>query len=114
MGISLRAILALLNLVRIIVAIPSLIGHTRSDNFTHQPPNISTIQQELGRHLSKDASIYFPGSPGYINDTERWAPNTASNFSLVVVPAIDRDVAATVFCSSTLRSSRFETADRKA
>lgn len=97
MGISLRAILALLNLVRIIVATPSPIGHTLSDNFTHLSPSISTIQQELGHHLSQHASIYFPGSPSYINDTERWAPNTESNFYLVVVPAIDRDVAATVF-----------------
>lgn len=96
MGVFLRVFLAILNLVPILVAIPSPIGYTPSDNFTHLSPNISTIQQELGRHLSKGASIYFPGSSSYINDTERWAPNTESNFSLVVVPAIDRDVAATV------------------
>ena len=96
MRISLRVILALLSLIPIITAIPSFIGHTRSDSFTRLSPNISTVQQELGRRLSKNASIYFPGSPGYISDTERWAPNTESNFSLVVVPAIDRDVAATV------------------
>ena len=91
-----RIILAFVNLLPIIAAIPSFIGHTRRDTFTRLSPNISIIQQELGRGLSKDAVIYFPGSPGYVNDTEKWAANTESSFSIVVVPAIDRDVAATV------------------
>ena len=99
MYVSLQTISALLNLAPIIAAVPSFIGHTH-DNFTRLPPSISTVQQELGRRLSRNASIYFPGSPGYINDTERWAPNTESNFSFVVVPGIDRDVVATVSSSS--------------
>lgn len=96
MHVSLRVILAPLNLISIIAAIPSFIRHTRSDGFTLLPPSISTIQQELGPQLSQNASIYFPGSPGYMNDTERWATNTESNFSVVIVPGIDADVAATV------------------
>ena len=96
MHISLRIISALLSLVSIIAATPSLIGHIRSENFTWLSPSIPNIQQELGRRLSKNASIYFPGSPSYINDTARWAANTVSSFSIVVVPGIDRDVAATV------------------
>ena len=96
MHISLRLTLALLNLVSIIAAIPSLIGHIHSGNFTWLSPSIPNIQQELGRRLSKNASIYFPGSPSYTDDTAKWAANTQSNFSVVVVPGIDRDVAATV------------------
>ena len=68
----------------------------RSDDFTALPPSISTIQQELGRRLSKGALLYFPNSPGYINVPTRWAAESESNFSVVVVPAIDLDVAATV------------------
>ena len=94
----LRSILALLDLASMIVAISPLTQDTPrySYNMTWPSPSISTIQQELGRRLSKKALIYFPGSPGYINDTARWAANTESNFSVVVVPGIDRDVAATV------------------
>ena len=89
-------ILVLLPLVPSISAIPSLTQYIRTDNFTWLSPSDSTIQQELGRHLSKNASIYFPGSPTFLNDTQKWAANTESNFSAVVVPATDRDVAATV------------------
>lgn len=89
------------SLVPLIAAIPSSIRHTRSDKFTPLPPSISTLQQEPGRRLSKYASLYFPNISGYINDTERWAAETKSNFSVIVVPAIDRDVAATVSSSST-------------
>ena len=97
MRISLGLVSALLNLVSIIAAIPSLSGYIHSENFTWLSPSIPNIQQELGRRLSKNASIYFPGSPSYTNDTAKWAANTQSNFSVVVVPGIDRDVAATVF-----------------
>ena len=96
MRILLGPVLALLNLFLVIAAIPSISGHIRSENFTWLAPSIPNVQQELGRRLSKNASIYFPGSPSYINDTAKWAANTASNFSVVVVPGIDRDVAATV------------------
>lgn len=100
MHISLQVIPALLNLLPLIAAIPSSLGHTRRDDITALPLSVSTIQQELGRRLSKDALLYFPNSPGYINDTTRWAAQTDSNFSVVMVPAIDRDVAATVSYSS--------------
>lgn len=101
MHTSLQVIVTLLDLVPLIAAIPSFIGHTRSDNFTRLPPSVSTYQQELGPRLSKNATLYFPNSPGYINDTERWAANTKSNFSVVVVPGTAQDVAATVCSSST-------------
>ena len=96
MHIHLPFISILLNLGPIAAAILSSVRQARDDNSTRLQPNISTIQQELGRRLSKNASLYFPGSPGYINDTDRWAANTESNFSVVVVPGIDRDVAVTV------------------
>ncbi|KAG8526291.1 uncharacterized protein KY384_000284 [Bacidia gigantensis] len=34
--------------------------------------------------------------PDFSNLTERWAANSNSNFSVVVVPAVDKDVVATV------------------
>lgn len=100
MHISLQVIPAILNLLPLIAAISPSMRHTRRDDVTTLPPSMSTIQQELGRRLSKDALLYFPNSPGYINDTTRWAAETESNFSVVMVPAIDRDVAATVSYSS--------------
>lgn len=96
MHIPLQLITVLLNLGPIAATILSSVRKARNDDFTQLQPNMSTIQQELGRRLSKNASLYFPGSPGYINDTDRWAANTESNFSVVVVPGIDRDVAVTV------------------
>ena len=102
MHISLSVISAILNLNPIILAIPSSIKYTRHNNFTQLPPSILTIQQELGRRLSRNDTLYFPGSLGYIDDTERWAPNTESNFSVVVVPGTAKDVATTVCSSSVL------------
>ena len=100
MHVSLQFIPTFFNLLPLIAAIPSSIRHARRDDITALPLSMSTIQQELGRRLSKDALLYFPNSPGYINDTTRWAAETQSNFSVVMVPAIDRDVAATVSYSS--------------
>ena len=96
MYVSLQIILALLNFMVIIAAIPSSFRHARQDNFTWLPPNMSTVQQELGHRLSKNASIYFPGSPDYANATEWWAVNDSPRFSIVVVPGVDRDIAVTV------------------
>ena len=95
--ICLRNILAIVNLLLIIAAIPSPIGLLVVIVLLDCHRAYATIQQELGRRLSKYASIYFPGSHGCINDTKKWAANTKSNFSVIVVPAIDQDVAATVY-----------------
>ena len=100
---SLQVMLGLFSLVPIIAAIPSSITYTL--------PNISTIQQQLGPHLSKNASLFFPGSTGYVSDTERWASNTESDFSVVVVPGTDKDVAATVLMNLIWSSVEVETAD---
>ena len=113
MHISVQVISALLNLIPPLAAVPSSIRLNRSDDFTPLRPSLFTIQQELGRRLSKNASLYLPNSPGYINDTERWSAETKSNFSVVVVPAIDRDVAATVTSNSTSVYTRLEIADRR-
>lgn len=96
MNIPLGLVSALPNLVSFIAAIPSLSGHIHSKNSSRLSPSIPNFHQELGRRLSKNASIYFPGSPSYIDDTAKWAANTESNFSVVVVPGMDQDVASTV------------------
>ena len=64
-------------------------------NASSLPPSKSIIQLGLGPRLSSEASIYFPNSPEFADYTERWSASTMSDFAVVVVPAIDRDVAET-------------------
>ena len=68
-------------------------------NSSQIPPstlNVSTIESELGPRLSKTASIHFPNNPDFSNLTETWSSATGSDFAVVVIPAIDEDVAETV------------------
>lgn len=90
-----RAVLGVLNLLTLVTAIPAAIRRTSCD-INQLPPNVSTIQLEIGRQLSKNASIYFPGSPDYLNLTTRWSAITESKFAIVVEVAVAADVAATV------------------
>lgn len=57
---------------------------------------ISVVQSQLGPRLSKNAALYFPNSPNFANLTERWSLSTKSDFAIVIVPSVDRDVAVTV------------------
>lgn len=60
------------------------------------PLTYAKILQELRPRLSKKASLYFPTSPSYKNYTELWSESAVGDILVVVVPAIDSDVAETV------------------
>lgn len=66
-----------------------------SDDFTwaYSP---SHVQQSLGPHLSKNASIYFPGSSGFASGTDRWSLYAQPNISVVVEVGNAKDVAAAI------------------
>ena len=56
---SLQSIIALLDVVLLIAAVPSSIRQARSDGFTLLPSRVSNRPQELVRRLTKDATISF-------------------------------------------------------
>ena len=84
-----------LNLLALTGAISSTLKQTR-DDLSHPPLTVATAQQELGPLLSKNTSLYFPNSPEFANITDRWSPNTNSDYAVAVIPATAQDVAATV------------------
>ena len=77
------------------IAVPATLRKTIAD-FTPLWPRSSTLELELGPLLSKNASIYFPNSAQFANLTQRWSAAVDATFSVVVVPGIAKDVAATV------------------
>lgn len=50
----------------------------------------------LGPKLSSGAHIYFPGSMGFQESTDRWSSYKAPNFTIVVEVADENDVSETV------------------
>ncbi|KAL8736007.1 MAG: hypothetical protein Q9166_000569 [cf. Caloplaca sp. 2 TL-2023] len=54
------------------------------------------VHQELGRQLSKNASICFPNSPQFGNLNDRWSNFSEGNIAIVVEAAVSQDVAAAV------------------
>ncbi|KAB8237519.1 hypothetical protein ETB97_012941 [Aspergillus alliaceus] len=56
----------------------------------------ATVGWELGKRLSKGASIYFPGNELFTNATARWSQWGKPNISVVVEVANQWDVAETV------------------
>ncbi len=103
MKVKLQAALVLLSFFAVrIIALPQVMRQTPID-FSPLPPSKSTVQLELGPRLSKGASLYFPNSSDFADYTERWSTSTESDFAVVVVPAMNRDVAETVkswlFCA---------------
>lgn len=98
MKLVIQAVLVTLSSLAIrITAVPLVLRRVPS-GFSPLPPSKSTVQLGLGPRLSKGASIYFPNSPDFTNYTERWSTSTESDFAVVVVPAVDQDVAETVSC----------------
>lgn len=67
-----------------------------------EPSFHETHYEGLAAHLSADAVVYYPNSPGFTNATTRWSVGYNPNPSVVVVPATADDVAAAV--SGTLTS----------
>ncbi|KAF2968395.1 hypothetical protein GQX73_g5168 [Xylaria multiplex] len=54
------------------------------------------ITAELNGRLSPDAEIFFPGSPGYAQATNRWSVLDAPDFNIVVAPSVESDVSEIV------------------
>ncbi|KAI8632202.1 putative FAD-dependent oxygenase [Xylariaceae sp. FL1651] len=50
----------------------------------------------LAERLSSGSEIYYPGSEGFIQATERWSEFETPGVSLVVVPNVENDVAEIV------------------
>lgn len=48
-------------------------------------PSAFTVQGELGPHLSKNASLYFPTNPKFAAANERWSAAVDPNFIVVMV-----------------------------
>ena len=92
------AILALSIRLTTAAALPATLKPVVAD-FTPLSPRWSTVQQELGPLLSKNASIYFPNSAQFANLTQRWSAAVDPNFAVVVVPGVAKDVSATVSSS---------------
>ncbi|GAO13091.1 uncharacterized protein UV8b_03469 [Ustilaginoidea virens] len=52
--------------------------------------------RELQARLSPGAKVYFPGSQGFNDSSRRWSSLDPPTVNVVVVPATEQDVAATV------------------
>ena len=66
------------------------------DQSTSLIARIAVVQSQLGPRLSEKAALYFPNNPSFANLTRRWSPASESDFAVVVVPGVDKDVAVTV------------------
>ena len=77
-------------------SIPSTASCPAQYSLNTRWPNQTAVQQELGAHLSKNASIYFPDDPQFAESTMRWSAAASPDFKIVVVPGTEHDVAETV------------------
>ncbi|PKS05902.1 hypothetical protein jhhlp_007733 [Lomentospora prolificans] len=59
------------------------------------PRSLSGLDQ-LGRHLSRSAKIYFPGSEEFAKASQRWSVLESPKVDVVVVPGTEKDVAEAV------------------
>ncbi|KAJ6446844.1 FAD binding domain-containingprotein [Purpureocillium lavendulum] len=60
-----------------------------------EPRGVEQVK-ELGKKLSANAKIYWPGSPEFEKATTRWSALAAPKVNVVVVPATEKDVSVTV------------------
>lgn len=93
---SLRKVLVTASvLFPVIRAIPYPFNEARTDT-TYLYPREVEVAQELGPQLSKNASIFTSSSSQWKSVTERWQALTSPQFSLVVEPGVESDVAKIV------------------
>lgn len=57
---------------------------------------VASLNKDLRPLLSPNAAIYYPGSEGYTNATNRWSADTKPGLEVVVKVADEKDVQATV------------------
>ncbi|KAL8688133.1 MAG: hypothetical protein Q9218_005877 [Villophora microphyllina] len=89
------SIFALVFSLRSTQALASLTKRT-PDGWGYGTACTASVQQGLGQQLSPGASIVLPGSQTFADANVRWSPAEHPDFAIVVVPATDQDVAATV------------------
>lgn len=68
-------------------------GQRRTMINTLEKRNLVTT---LGPQLSSGASLYTRSSPEWAEQSSRWSTYSAPTFDLVVVPAVENDIAVTV------------------
>lgn len=66
------------------------------NELTPRSPSPKHIQNNLGPQLSKNASIYFPGSAQFADGASRWSTYDSPNISVVVEVANADDVSKTI------------------
>ena len=71
--------------------LPSLAGTQR-----RAVPTVQEVQQDLGARLSPNASLWFPGSPQFANDSSRWNKYATGGTLVVVDVATAEDVSQAV------------------
>lgn len=57
---------------------------------------IASLNKDLRPLLSQNAAIWYPGSEGFSNATNRWSADTSPGIDVVVSVAAEKDVQATV------------------
>lgn len=66
------------------------------DDYTNINISLVDVIRNLGPQLSSNASIYASGDPRFANATARYSEFRAPNFTVVVEPGIEADVAKIV------------------
>lgn len=64
---------------------------TRLDTFAKRD-----VATTLGSKLSHNATIILPSNPEWTADTARWTQYLSPSFSVIVEPATEADIAASV------------------
>ena len=57
---------------------------------------VASLNKDLKPLLSPNAAIWYPGSTGYANATNRWSADTNPGLDVVVMVKAEKDVQATV------------------
>lgn len=94
-GKRLISILLFSMLAESLFALPYIFQRAVEDT-TALAPSAASVQQDLGRLLSKGATLYFPGSPQFANATSRWSAYAEPKIAVVVEATTAEDVSTTV------------------
>lgn len=94
-GTRFMSILLFNLLAESLFALPYIFQRAVNDT-TALAPSVSSVQQDLGRLLSKGATLYFPGSLQFANATSRWSAYAEPQIAVVVEPTTAEDVSTTV------------------
>ncbi|KAI9154971.1 FAD-linked oxidoreductase virI [Paramyrothecium foliicola] len=75
-------------------------SYFQSSTFTRRDISVTVVQRELGKVLSKKATIFGPTSPDWAEATERWNTYAMPDIEIVVRPGLESDVSKIVkYCN---------------